>query len=102
MEVKFDHWIPKFLDKSSRKVVNRTVNAITLLGTAYFRDSKSEVDNRLYTHEKKHARQQEEYGLMFYIIYLYEYFKRLIKTHSHSEAYLNIPYEVEARRAENG
>lgn len=51
----------------------------------------------LLNHEQIHLRQQLELGiLLFYILYLLEYFVRLILYRNHARAYFNISFEREA------
>ncbi len=51
----------------------------------------------LLNHEQIHLRQQLELGLiLFYILYLLEYFVRLVLYRNHTRAYFNISFEREA------
>lgn len=76
--------------------------AITLGHYICFRCSKEELHNRRdgmakIAHELVHFNQIQEAGLIkFYSKYLWDYIKNLIKYRNHKEAYMNIPYEVEA------
>lgn len=52
----------------------------------------------LLAHELVHARQFVEQGpLRFIYRYVYDYFKNLLRLRNHRQAYLEIPYEIEAR-----
>ncbi len=53
----------------------------------------------LLAHELVHVRQFAEMGVLpFFASYLSSYFKNLLRTRNHRQAYLDIPLEVEARR----
>ena len=55
----------------------------------------------LLGHEICHVKQTRKVGkLVFLIRYLFEYLFGLIKYHNHTQAYLNISYEVEAHTLE--
>jgi hypothetical protein len=55
----------------------------------------------LLAHEITHCRQYFKYGAWrFRMLYLVAYFKNRLRGMSRREAYLNIPFEVEARRIE--
>ena len=89
--MKYNHWLPKLLN----------VNAIVLFQTIYYAMPKEKVSNRLRRHEEKHVKQQEEEGFFWFLInYISEFLINYVRYFSFREAYLNISYEVEARRAE--
>lgn len=71
--------------------------AITLFSHVFFKQKQSEVKVSLLMHEATHAMQQEELGLKFYFIYLYEWVRNILKGQSLYEAYQNISFEIEAR-----
>ncbi len=55
----------------------------------------------LLAHEIAHCRQYSEYGTWrFRATYLFSYFKNRWRGMSRREAYLNIPFEIEAREIE--
>jgi hypothetical protein len=95
--MKYNHWLPKLLTKL---IPGQIVNAIVLFKRVYFLKEKSQVDEKLIRHEKKHIDQQEKDGLKFYLIYFVEYLANRSKGMSHFESYKNISYEIEARKAE--
>lgn len=95
--IKYRHWLPKLLTKL---IPGMTVNAIVIFGNIYFLKRKSMVSKKLFRHELVHVEQQEREGVLFYIRYICEYLKNLIKYKNHTRAYLNISYEIEARKAE--
>ncbi len=60
---------------------------------------RADADRVLLNHEQIHLRQQLELGLiLFYILYLLEYFIRLALYRNHTRAYFNISFEREAFR----
>lgn len=60
-------------------------------------------DDRLLRHELEHVRQWRRYGpLGFLRRYVGSYLSLRRQGFSHSEAYLRIPLEVEARQVEDG
>lgn len=70
----------------------------TVLGRIIlFKESKEVVSKKLLDHELIHQKQMDVHGVLgFYIKYLYEYIKNLVKYRNHNQAYLNIPFEKEA------
>ena len=91
MKEHYNHWLPKLLK----------VNAITLNQHVFYTDIKARVSDRLRRHEKKHVMQYKRDGIIKFLSrYFYEYLKNRIKGMSHGKAYLNISYEIEARKAE--
>lgn len=63
---------------------------------------KKEVDpsrsKELIAHELVHVRQWAEYGIVGFLTrYVFHYLKNLVKYRKHYTAYLEIPFEVEAR-----
>lgn len=95
--MKYNHWLPRFLTKI---LPNQRINAIVLFKTVLFREKKENVSKRLIRHERKHIEQQERLGLKFYYLYLKEYLSNRKKGMKHFEAYRNISFEIEARKAE--
>lgn len=75
--------------------------AVTLRKTIYYKKSKEDVPEWLRRHELVHIKQYAKYGVVgFLSIYSYHYLKGRINGKSHWGAYLDIPFEVEARKAE--
>lgn len=84
------------------KILPSTIAAITLYPFIFFRNKKEDVDIYLIVHECTHIYQtRQKYILGFYFLYLFEYFKNLIKYKSHWDAYYNISFEKEARANED-
>lgn len=73
---------------------------LTILPFIFWAYSKENVPAYLRRHEMKHVEQQRRLGLKFYFLYVGEYVFNLFKFRSHEEAYLNISFEIEARKAE--
>ena len=63
--------------------------------------SENRVSERLRRHEEKHRKQQKEDGyIRFKVKYGLSFMKNLIRYRNFRMAYYKIPYEVEAREAE--
>lgn len=91
MKLRYDHWFPKFFNSL----------AIVLYPYIFFSIDASEVSVRLWKHEQAHFDQQKKLGLIkFLFLYAFEYVKNLFKYRNHWDAYWNITFEVEARKAE--
>lgn len=87
----YDHWLPKKIG----------VNGVTLGEHVFYSYKKENVSDRLRTHEKEHTRQYQRDGIIpFLLRYFYEYCRNRLKGMNHNQAYLNINYEIEARKAE--
>ena len=72
-----------------------SIRAITLWPWIIFRDDADEVT---INHERIHIRQQAELlVLLFYMLYAGFWLINKIKGQSNRDAYLNIPFEKEAR-----
>ena len=85
----FNSRIPKLLG----------VGAITLYPFIFYR--MADAPETLRAHEFTHIKQIETLGfLRFYFLYTVEYLKGRYSGLPHREAYLNISFEVEARKAE--
>ena len=83
------------------KFLPKSIDAIMLYPFVLTRFSKDRVPESLLNHESKHLEQAKRaYILGFYIRYLYEYIKGRLSGLRHRQAYLNISYEKEARKAE--
>lgn len=78
----------------------RNVVAFTVGRHIYCRsDNPSE---QLLRHETAHILQYEKYGIIrFLLIYYLDYLSGLTRYQNHNDAYLNIPFEVEARKFES-
>mgnify|MGYP000754129952 CR=1 FL=1 len=89
--MKYNHWLPKLIN----------ANAIVINKKIYFAMSKEKVSDRLLKHEQEHIKQQEEEGFLSFLFnYIKEYLGNRLDGMKHYEAYYNISYEVEARKAE--
>jgi len=83
--------LPKFLK----------VNGITIGNRIFYSESKENVSTRLRIHEKEHVKQYAKEGILCFLIrYFYEYILNRFKGMKHQDAYLNISYEIKARKAE--
>jgi len=79
----------------------RHYSAICVGRVIWFKEARSRVNEALLRHELIHQEQMDRHGLVsFYLIYLFDYFRNLIRFQNHRRAYLEIPFEVEARRGE--
>ncbi len=57
---------------------------------------------QLKKHERKHPEQMKRDGVFTYhIVYTYHFIKGVVLLKGFKQAYLDIPYEIEARKAEN-
>jgi len=93
----YNHWLFKL--PFMRNYIGITLTSYLIL----FKDSKDKISERLMKHELTHQLQVIKYGtIRFYIIYLTDYIKGLIKYKNHWEAYENIRFEIEAQEAEVG
>ena len=73
-------------------------DAITLFPFILIKDGPEHTPLDLIVHELTHYLQAKRaFVLPFYLIYLIDYLVNLIIYRSHYVAYLNIPYEIEAR-----
>jgi len=87
----YSHWLPKLLN----------VTGITIMNHIFYAIPKKDVSDKIRKHEAQHVNQYKEDGVIFFFLrYFYEYFKNRLKGQSRFEAYQNISYEVEARKAE--
>jgi hypothetical protein len=83
------------------KMVSIFINvyAITLFP---FIVSREKLDEKTLNHESIHFRQQIElFIIFFYILYIFDWIKGLIKYRSASSAYYRIRFEQEAYQNEN-
>lgn len=75
--------------------------AVTFGYHIFYKMSKEEVSNTLRRHEEVHVMQYIRYGFLgFLMLYFYWYLRGRLKGLSHYKAYYEIPFEVEARKAE--
>ena len=82
------HWLPR----AAR------ARAMTFGRTVFWAGA---VDTSLVPHELVHVRQYQEHGFaMFLVRYLTAYFRGRLAGKGHRQAYLDIPFEVQAREAE--
>jgi len=59
----------------------------------------TEMPEYVIRHELIHQKQMDRHGIVgFYLIYVKDYIKNLVKYKNHRMAYLAIPFEVEAYR----
>lgn len=78
--------------------VDMTPKAIVLYPYVMFQENANRVPYYLLKHEMVHVEQVRRVGVVtFYITYLLSYLVGRLKGESHINAYLNIPWEVEAR-----
>lgn len=94
---------PKFFEWWSKingfNVIGITLPLIVLLdkNEPEKRGKEKEKFKKLVNHESIHIYQQMElFVVIFYILYGLFYFINLIKFRNHYEAYIHIPFEVEA------
>jgi hypothetical protein len=93
--MKYSHWLFKL-------PLIRNYSAICIGRTIYFRDAKEDISPVLMKHEMVHIEQMDRVGIVsFYLIYIRDYVKNLIKYRDHWKAYYNIPFELEAYRRQN-
>lgn len=95
VEVKeiFNHWLPPLLG----------AEAVTVGNTIYYRKQKSASYpyQWLRNHEMVHVEQYKKYGVYgFLFMYLIYYLVGRLKGKDHWSAYKDIPFEIEARKAE--
>ena len=75
------------------------VDAFTIGQTIYVRGSS--ISDRLLKHEAEHSKQYKEHGIIgFLFLYTIRFLEQLVIHNNFKKAYLNIPFEVEARKVE--
>ncbi len=85
-----------------RHIVPKGYSGITLFPFVFLKSADLKHRETLINHEKIHLRQQLELLVIpFYVIYLIEFFIRLILYKNWSLAYENISFEREAYRNEH-
>jgi hypothetical protein len=91
---RYRHWL-------FRLPLLRHYRAICLGRTVYFKLAEEEIAPELLRHEMAHQAQITRDGLVrFYVTYLADYARNLVRYRNHWEAYKQIGYEVEARGKE--
>lgn len=95
MQVKevFNHWLPPIMG----------AEAVTVGNTIYYRKAKSASYpyKWLRNHEMVHVMQYKKYGLVgFLVLYFVWYLIGRMQKKDHWKAYKDIPFEIEARKAE--
>lgn len=89
MKEHYSHWLPK-LFKAEAIVFGSHIFYVMEHPSVFLR-----------RHEKKHVEQYKEHGVIAFLCkYLLEYSIGRLRGLSHRQAYLNISFEVEARKAE--
>lgn len=82
---------------ASRYIVPKGYIAITLYPFVFVRYKALKKDKRLINHERIHLQQQLELLILpFYVLYVLEFFVRLLYYKSWHLAYTNISFEREA------
>ena len=86
-----------------RFLLKFNIGAITIYPFIFVAETKAIADKTpVLSHEMIHVQQVLKHGwLGFYLTYLWYYLKGLWAYKSHSKAYMNNPYEVEAYRGQN-
>lgn len=88
----YNHWFPKLIN----------ARGVTIYNHIFYSLPEELVYTRLRRHEMEHVKQYKRDGFFRFLLrYFYEYFINRFKGMSHYEAYLNISYEIEARKAES-
>lgn len=87
----YNHWLPVLLG----------AGGVTIGHTIYYAKPKEQVPTWMIRHEMAHIEQYRRYGtVLFLILYFYEYLQNRKKGMNHNDAYMNISFEIEARKAE--
>jgi len=90
LHLKYNHWLPKRLG----------VGAITLWPYILFANKAVDVPQWLHDHELVHVSQIRNLGpLRFYTSYLLYYAAGRVGKLNHNQAYICIPYEIEAYKS---
>jgi hypothetical protein len=91
VRLKYRHWYFKmpWMKPYRGMVVGKTI---------IFREGPEGISKELLAHELIHIEQMNRYGrLGFYFRYLAIYFRNLLRYRSSRKAYLEHPFEIEAR-----
>lgn len=76
----------------------RRYDAVCIGRLILFKQSPDSVSQRLFNHEVVHQEQMDFYGVTgFYALYFWYYLRGVIRYRSHDLAYINNPFEVDAR-----
>jgi hypothetical protein len=95
VKLKEHHWLPALLAKLSLGAVS--VEAVTIRRSIYF---KGKVIDWMIPHEVEHVRQQHRLGMVrFLAAYWWEFARGLLSGKGLLNAYRDISFEREARRA---
>lgn len=90
IRLKFKHWIFRIWPVSNYEgmVIGRWM---------LFKRDEAKVHPALIDHELVHQVQMNRHGMLqFYLIYMRDYFKNLLRYRNHQIAYRSIPFEIEA------
>lgn len=75
--------------------------AITIGSHIFYTSPKGSAPEWLRRHEHMHVEQYKRYGIFcFVVLYFYWYLSGWFQGKSPTQAYYDIPFEVEARKAE--
>lgn len=101
MKLKWDHWLPKLLDK----LLPQGCSAITIGSTIYvvFEQPQSAIwFYLLVQHEMVHVLQYKQYGIIgFLFVYTWQFVKEFVRCWDVRKAYFNIPFERAGYLAQN-
>lgn len=82
-------------------VFPKKFDAFTFGQTIYMR--RNSISAKLMKHEETHAKQYSKYGIIGFLVrYVFWFTINLFKYRNLYQAYMNIPFEVEARKAARG
>ncbi len=96
VKIRYKHW-------AFRLPLLKHYRGICLGRYILFKEGEEKISKPLLRHEMVHQEQITRHGLVgFYVKYLVDYAKNLVRYKSHWEAYRQIPFEVEAREKEDG
>lgn len=88
--MKFSHWIFKL------PLIHR-FDAICVGRWVLFKAPQERVSPTLIVHELVHQRQMNQHGVLgFYLIYVWDFLRMLVKHRRWMQAYYSIPFEIEA------
>ncbi len=83
-------------------IIGKSFSAISIYPFIFLKNHHCKGDHVLINHERIHLRQQIELlWLFFFILYISEYFIKLIYYRNSYEAYKNLSFEKEAYANEN-
>lgn len=91
IRIKYRHW-------AFRLPLLRRYRGIVVGRRIWFKNGPDEISAELLRHEMIHQEQMDRHTVpLFYLIYLKDYLRNLLRYHNHDLAYWNIPFEIEAR-----